>query len=236
MITNNLSGVDEAGRGCVLGPMVLAICTISKEKEDFFKQIGVTDSKLISKPKREKLFEIIKKEAVEYKIIAIPAEELNLLMNSFSLNEIEAQKTAELIIALKKDTLKVILDCPDTTVGKYKTRIINNINFLEKNNSNKFTSKRIEIVSEHKADLNYLCAGCASILAKVTRDKLLSELLGGSDLSGYSSDPKTIKYLKNYILENKKVPSFTRTKWKTVDNIFKELNQKKLGWFNEQKR
>jgi len=236
MLTNNLSGVDEAGRGCVLGPMVLAICTISKEKEDFFKKIGVTDSKLVNKPKREKLFEIIKKEAIEYKIIAIPAEELNVLMNNFSLNEIEAQKTAELILSLKKETLKVVLDCPDTTVSKYKTRIVNNISLLEKNNLNKFTNKKIEIISEHKADLNYLCAGCASILAKVTRDRLLSELLGGSDLSGYSSDPKTITYLKNYILENKKVPSFTRTKWKTVDNIFKELNQKKIGWFNEQER
>ena len=231
MLTNNIAGVDEAGRGCVLGPMVLAICSISKDKEDYFKKIGVKDSKLLSKPKREELNEIIKKEALEYKIISVPAEELNVLMNNYSLNEIEAQKTAELILSLKNHNSEIILDCPDINTEKYKNRIINNLNIID--NKNLINKKKFNIISEHKADLNHISAGCASILAKVTRDNLLFDLLG-NNLSGYCSDPKTIAYLKNYILEKKEVPHFARTKWQTIDNIFKELNQKKLGWFNEQ--
>ncbi|MDD3975578.1 MAG: ribonuclease HII [Candidatus ainarchaeum sp.] len=221
-----ISGVDEAGRGCVLGPMVLSICSIEESKEDFFRQKGVTDSKLIPKKKRENLFEIIKKEAVEYKISVIPAAELNILMNNYSLNEIEAIKTAEMISSLKKQTSKVILDSPDISENMYKLRIISNLKKI------KFDFDENKIISEHKADLNYICAGCASIIAKVTRDFLLNKLIG-SNLSGYSSDPKTIEYIKNYILENKKLPDFARTKWKTIDNIFKDLYQKKIGWFNE---
>ena len=52
--------------------------------------------------------------------------------------------------------------------------------------------------------------------------------LVGFSLSGYSSDPKTIEYLKKYFLENKSFPEFTRMKWKTVDNIVRDLYQKKL--------
>ncbi|MDD5317012.1 MAG: ribonuclease HII, partial [Candidatus Cloacimonetes bacterium] len=85
----------------------------------------------------------------------------------------------------------------------------------------------LEIVSEHKADYKYISVACASILAKVTRDKLMDQLVGFS-LSGYSSDPKTIEYLKKYFLENKSFPEFTRMKWKTVDNIVRDLYQKKL--------
>lgn len=223
-----ISGVDEAGRGCVLGPMVMAICSIDKSKEDFFRKEGVKDSKLILKKKREQLFEIIKKEAVEYKISIVPAVELNILMDSYSLNEIEAIKTAEMIKSLDVETSKIILDSPDTSADKYKQRILNNLKKLE------YSIDEKKIVSEHKADLNHICAGCASILAKVTRDSVLKNIIG-SDLSGYSSDPKTIDYIKNYILENKKLPDCARTKWKTIDNIFQDLYQKKLGWFNGRK-
>lgn len=219
-------GVDEAGRGCVLGPLVLASCTILKEQDDFFKDIGVKDSKLILKSKREKLFDIIKEKVLEYKIIVVPAEELNILMNRYSLNEIEAQKTVEILKNLKIIPDKFILDCPDTNTEKYKNRIINNI-YISKLDYN---SKNI--ISEHKADFKYLSVSCASILAKVTRDRIIKELTN-TDISGYSSDPKTIEFIKNYILENKKIPPYARDKWETIDKITKELYQNKIGWFCE---
>ncbi|MFH0906620.1 MAG: ribonuclease HII [archaeon] len=218
-----IAGVDEAGRGCVLGPLVIAICVVEKDKEDFLKKLGVKDSKLLTKLQREKLFPIIVENCEGYKIIQIPAEELNISMNSFSLNEIEAQKISEIIKDVKKFD-KVILDSPDTDTNKFRLRVCRNL---------KVNCKDLdyEIVSEHKADFKYISVAAASILAKVTRDNLLFELLG-NDLSGYSSDPKTIDYLKNYILENKTLPHLSRTKWKTIDNVMKELYQKKLGWFS----
>jgi ribonuclease HII len=216
-------GVDEAGRGAVLGPLVLASCTLSPEQEVYFKEIGVKDSKLIVKNKRVSFYDIIKEKATEYKIVAVPAEELNVLMNRYSLNEIEAIKTAEIVKDLKITPNKLILDCPDTQTEKYKKRMINNFNILKHINN-------CEILSEHKADLNHISVSCASILAKVTRDKMIFDLIG-PDISGYSSDPRTIKYIKDYILKHKKIPPFARDKWETINNIMNELYQNKIGWF-----
>lgn len=219
-----IAGIDEAGRGCVLGPMVLAICAIDEKKDGFFRDIGVKDSKLLSKQKREDLFSVIEQNCIEYKIIVVPAEELNILMDGYSLNEIEAQKVVDLLKAIKSAD-KVILDSPDTIAEKYTKRVRS---ILKKEDNKKFD--KLDILSEHKADYKYVSVACASILAKVTRDKLMNKLVG-FELSGYSSDPKTIDYLKNYFLEHKKFPEFTRLKWKTVDNIVKDLYQKKISWF-----
>ena len=219
-----IAGIDEAGRGCVLGPMVLAICAIDEKKDGFFRDIGVKDSKLLSRQKREDLFSVIEQNCIEYKIIVVPAEELNVLMDGYSLNEIEAQKVVDLLKAIKSAD-KVILDSPDTIAEKYTKRVRS---ILKKEDNKKFD--KLDILSEHKADYKYMSVACASILAKVTRDKLMNELVG-FELSGYSSDPKTIDYLKNYFLEHKKFPEFTRLKWKTVDNIVKDLYQKKISWF-----
>ena len=216
-----VAGVDEAGRGCVLGPLVLEVCVIDKNKEKMFKDSGVKDSKLLSPQKREELFELIKKEAEDYKIIAIPAEELNVLMDKYSLNEIEAQKVCFAISQLKTEPEAIVFDSPDTSTDHFSRRIKDNLKALSCNISSK-------IISEHKADLNHPSVSCASILAKVTRDSLLKKELDGLEISGYSSDPKTIDYLKNYFKKHKEFPKNTRLKWKTLDNIVNDLYQKKL--------
>jgi len=217
------SGMDEAGRGCVLGPMVMCICVIDKSRQAFFKEIGCKDSKLLTPKKREELAEIIKKEAKEYKIIVVPAEELNILMNQFSLNEIEAQKASEMILCLKTEVSELVIDSPDTVPEKFKKRIQEDLK------RKGYKNTKLKMVSEHKADVNHVSVSCASILAKVMRDKLIHELIG--DISGYSSDPKTIEYLKAYILKHKELPSFARTHWETIDKVMKELYQKKLSGF-----
>jgi len=217
-----ISGMDEAGRGCVLGPMVMCVCVIDKYKEKFFKEIGCKDSKLLTPKKREELSEIIKKEAQEYKIIVVPAEELNVLMNHYSLNEIEAQKAGEMILNLKTKISEIVVDSPDTVPEKFKKRILDEL-------KRKGYDSTIKIISEHKADVNHVSVSCASILAKVVRDKLIHELIG--DISGYSSDPKTIDYLKAYILKHKELPSFARTHWETIDKVMKEIYQKKISGF-----
>jgi ribonuclease HII len=193
---------------------------IDKNKEKMFKDAGVKDSKLLSSKQREELFELIKKEAEEYKIVVVPAEELNILMDRFSLNEIEAQKAAFAISKLKSTPLYLVFDSPDTTTTKFTKRIKDNLKAIKHEYNYK-------IISEHKADLNHPSVSCASILAKVTRDEMLKKLVG-LDISGYSSDPKTIDFLKDYFKKHKSFPEYTRMKWKTVDNIVNELYQKKL--------
>lgn len=216
-----IAGADEAGRGCVLGPMVLSVCVIEETKESLFKDAGIKDSKLLSFKKRQEFFSLIKKEALEYQIIVVPAEELNVLMDSFSLNEIEAQKIAHSLLLLKSVPKTVYIDSPDTVEEKFTKRI----EAILQSKNIEFPSK---IVSKHKADQKYISVSCASILAKVTRDSLLKKELEGLEISGYSSDPKTIDYLKEYFKKHKEFPKNARTKWKTLDNIVNELYQKKL--------
>lgn len=215
-----VAGVDEAGRGCVLGPLVLAVCVIDKNKEKMFKDAGVKDSKLLSSKQRGELFELIKKEAEDYKIIAIPAEELNVLMDRYSLNEIEAQKACFALSKLKAKPEVVVFDSPDTSTDHFSKRIKDNLKAIS-------CEYNFKILSEHKADLNHVSVSCASILAKVTRDKMLKELVG-CNISGYSSDPRTIDFLKDYFKKHKSFPEYTRMKWKTVDNIVKDAFQRKL--------
>ncbi len=219
-----IAGIDEAGRGCVLGPLVLAVCVIDENQIDFFKDLGITDSKLVPKHKRKEFYDIIIKNSKEYNIHVIPAQELNVTMPRYSLNDIEAQSVISLLSSLKNKVSSVVIDCPDVNPETFKKRLFN----LSKNKqvlSNNF-------VIEHKADLNHVVVSCASILAKVTRDSLLEKLIG-KNISGYSSDPKTIKYLKEYILEYKKIPDCARSRWDTIDKIMKELYQKKIRWFYE---
>jgi ribonuclease HII len=220
MSNKYIAGIDEAGRGCVLGPMLIAICKINKEQISYFKKIGVKDSKLLSLKKREELFEIIKNKCKEYKIIIIPAQEINILMQEFTLNEIETQKFGELVNSLKLPVDNIVIDSPEKNTEKFKLKLFK---YIDEN-------KKEKIIAENKADLNHIVVGCASILAKVTRDRLLYDLVK-CNISGYPADIKTINFIKEYIIENKKLPEYTRTKWKTIDKIFQDLYQKKIGWF-----
>ena len=159
-----ISGVEEAGRGPVIGPMVMAICTIKEEDESKLTMLGVKDSKMLSPKERERLYKEIIKVVEAYKIKIIPAKQIDAALNdrTLNLNLLEANISAELINALKPD--KTILDCPSTNIPAYRNYV-----------KDKVTSKT-EIIAEHKADVNHPIVSAASILAKVTRDKKIQEL------------------------------------------------------------
>ena len=91
----------------------------------------------------------------------------------------------------------------------------------------------IMITSEHKADVKYPIVSAASILAKVQRDWLLQQLedeLGMEIGSGYPADPKTIRFLEQWVKDHNSLPSFARSSWETSKNILEKFdrNQKTL--------
>jgi ribonuclease HII len=87
-----------------------------------------------------------------------------------------------------------------------------------------------EVVSEHKADARYAVVGAASIVAKVTRDRIIDELRAefGEIGSGYPSDAKTVSFLKEYIREHGVPPTCARKSWQTVTDIMSKSAQKNL--------
>lgn len=218
-----ISGVEEAGRGPVIGPMVMAICAIDEKDEDKLRQLGVKDSKLILPRKREQLFDQITKMC-KTEIIILEPKDIDAALNDpeMNLNKLEAKTSAELINKLAKKTKidKIILDCPSNNIEAYR-------NLVRKQLEN----KKIDLLAEHKADLNHIIVGAASILAKVTRDKLIEEIKQnvGQDIgSGYPSDPKTVSFLK----ENwNKYPEIFRETWSTYKKVAEAHKQKGLDEF-----
>ena len=210
-----VAGVDEAGRGCVLGPLVICIAIVEEEKEQLLKKIGAKDSKLLSPSARGRLQHKVREICVEAQCIHITAKQLNELMPHHSLNEIEAMKVAELLSAMKHHPESIIADSPDTDAKRFEHRI------------RKYLKRDLVIHSEHKADVNHPVVSGASILAKVERDAEIERIKGELNYefgSGYSSDPRTIEFLKsNFHLPA--VGKYLRTRWETVEN----LKQRKLS-------
>ncbi len=213
-----VAGIDEAGRGPCVGPMVMAVTCIEKEKEQELVDLGLKDSKLLSKSKREELFPKIKSLVEEFAFLKMDAVRLDELMPRQSLNEIEAMMAGNLLNSLKKKPEIVFVDSPDIVEANFAKRI------------KKYISFDTIIKSEHKADINYPIVSAASVIAKVERDREIVELekVFGRIGSGYSHDQLTISFLKNYLHQNNSLPDIVRKRWLTTQNIVNEKFQKKI--------
>ena len=219
-------GIDDAGRGPVIGPMILAGCLIDKKTEAELRKLGVKDSKQLTPKRREFLVGIIKEKAETFEVVIVSASEIDRLnKEGVKLNEVEALACARIINKINKGykEMKVVLDCPSTSIVKWQDFLKTKI----KNLSN------LEISCEHKADRNHISVSAASILAKSTREKemfKLKEIYGNEIGSGYPSDPKTKKFLtKNVKKYNDK--GIFRKSWSTWRTAAGNAGQKKLEDF-----
>ncbi len=178
-------GIDEAGRGPLIGPMVMAGVLVDEEGSESLKSLGVKDSKLLSQKIRVALYKRIVSVVKKYKIVVLEAAEIDAALNSddLNLNWLEAHTSAKIINGMKPD--KAIIDCPSTNVVAYKRYLMKLLD-----------NKKIDAVVEHKADVNYVECSAASILAKVTREEEIERIKKevGDFGSGYLTDPKTIKF------------------------------------------
>ncbi|RLE52215.1 MAG: ribonuclease HII [Candidatus Methanomethylicota archaeon] len=217
-----IAGVDDAGRGPVIGPLVIAGVLIKESKLQKLVDIGVRDSKLLTPQRRSKLavkiMQIVEKWA--YEIISPSkideAVQRKRRGKGGLLNEIEAGAMARVIMKLRPDV--VFVDASDINEERYAEMIRRALPF------------EIEIVSKHKADQIFPVVAAASILAKVKRDSIISELreIYGDFGSGYPTDPKTIEFLKQYFKEHGNYPDIVRKSWKTLRKIEDELCQKMM--------
>ncbi|MDP3728949.1 MAG: ribonuclease HII [bacterium] len=188
-----------------MGPLVM--CGVVVDEEDIPKlaELGVKDSKLLTAKKREFLFEPIKKIVKAYKLIIIEPAEIDDAVNSdtTNLNFLEAMKTALILNELKPD--KAIVDCPSNNIPAYKEYLQN------------LLTVKMELVLEHNAE-KHLQVAAASILAKVTRDRIIVDLEKkyGKMGSGYPADPVTQAFLKK---NAKKYPEIFRKSWATYKKI-----------------
>ncbi len=213
-----IAGVDEAGRGPCVGPMVLAVACIEKKDEETLKEIGVKDSKLLAPKKREELYKKINSLTTENSSAHISAKEIDELRDFKSLNEVEAMKIGFLLNNLKVKPELVFVDSPDVLANNFAKRIY------------KYLSFKTIIKAEHKADFNYPIVGAASIIAKVQRDNAIKDLekIYGKIGTGYPHDEQTILFIKNFLLKENYLPDIVRKSWVTSQKIVDEKLQQKL--------
>ncbi|MDA4112285.1 MAG: ribonuclease HII [Thaumarchaeota archaeon] len=216
------AGVDDAGRGSVLGPLVIAGVSIDESKIPELKELGVKDSKLLSPQKRQYLYKKIKKIAsgIAYEKID-PTEIDKVVFNGqklFRLNYLEARMMSSVLHKLKFDM--AFVDCCDTNQTRFGQLISDMIS--EKDGKTFTVGEKNplfdRIKSEHHADRNYPVVSAASIVAKVTRDTFVKRLhkKHGMFGSGYPSDPDTISYLRTFYESSKEFPTITRLSWLTI--------------------
>lgn len=220
-----LAGVDEAGRGSVLGPLVVAGVSIDESKVPELVSLGVKDSKLLSPKKRRFLYRKIKRVATKVAYERLLPKEIDEVVfkgeRLFRLNYLEAKTIASILYRLRFD--RAYVDCCDTNQRRFGD-LISDLIALKRGlvfslgERNPFVEK---IVSEHHADRNYPVVSAASIIAKVTRDSFISRLRKshGEFGSGYPSDPFTISYLKRCYEISNEFPEITRLSWATIRRI-----------------
>jgi len=214
----NICGIDEAGRGCIIGPLVICGAMIDDKKTKILKDLGVKDSKLLTPKQRELLAKELPKH-VKYQLILIPPAEIDknvLSETGENLNWLEANKSVELINMMNPD--KAILDCPSPNIQAYSEYV-----------KERLLHKKVTLDVVHKAESKYLIVAAASILAKTTRDAEVEKIrqqVGFDFGSGYMSDKRTSDYLKKAWNIH---PSIFRHSWTPYQKIKASQKQKGLG-------
>tara|TARA_Y100000310_G_scaffold344026_1_gene454613 strand:+ start:2438 stop:3109 length:672 start_codon:yes stop_codon:yes gene_type:complete len=216
-------GVDEAGRGPVIGPLIMVALAFKEEDIKKLEWLGVKDSKLLSSSAREELFERIKEIVHDFRIEVIEPDAIDLTLteSNTNLNWLEAETSARLVSELHPDT--VIVDCPSINIPAYTDYFANKLSAGVRSNT--------KLIVEHKADFNYIVVAAASVIAKVIRDRAIEsekKEIGIDFGSGYMSDPKTQLFLDNYYDQ---YPHLFRKKWQSYVDTIRKNEQTNLDEF-----
>jgi ribonuclease HII len=208
-----ICGVDEAGKGSVLGPLIVA--AVSVPSEHALDDLGVKDSKQVSPKERERLYTVIKKQC-RVVTVRLDAHDIDRIRTEMTMNAAVARAHAKAIAKLSPSCAYV--DACDVNCFRYAEMVKCNLD------------ESCEIVSEHHADEKFPVVSAASIIAKVTRDRAISTLSKkyGDIGSGYPSDPVTIRFLNTWIEEHRSPPPIARKSWKTVSALIARREQTTL--------
>ncbi len=212
---NLVGGIDEAGKGCLLGPLVVAGVSVSSDGAKALKKLGVKDSKKLSSAKRERLYPQIIEVSERVHWTMITPDEIDFVVTTGTklrkLNYLEAIHFARVIDMLGAS--RVTVDASDVIPERFRDDIVRNL------------EAKCRVFAAHKADRDYPVVSAASIIAKVIRDReveLLREVHGEFG-SGYPSDPATRAFFKDRMLRGESLPGYARKSWKTWHNLQQSL-------------
>ncbi len=196
-----LMGIDEAGRGCVLGPLVVAAFTCREEQLPALAATGVTDSKRLSAKRRQALLEPLRAVGEVELLEVSPAR-----IDAGNINQLELEAMAALIRSARHDAVWIDGPVHPRGIPRFEREL------------RALLEHEPRLVIEPKADLNYPVVSAASVFAKVQRDDRIEAL--GAVGSGYPSDPKTRAHLKALIASGEPLPPYVRQRWGTVRDLY----------------
>ena len=203
-------GIDEAGRGCVLGDLFVGAYCCTEEQIQKIKEAGATDSKKLSPKKRVQVLSALETIGAGSIVQVSPKQ-----IDDGNINTLEEAAFAALITQYRPD--KVYIDAPahPKAIPAFRKRLVARIVAAG--------VKVPEMIIEPKADLTYPIVGAASIFAKVKRDQSIHAL--GAVGSGYPSDPKTRNWIKGFLIRGEELPDCVRKRWGTIDKLRQEALQ-----------
>jgi len=203
-------GVDEAGKGPVIGSMFVAGVVMEEEKLFDLAAMGVKDSKQLSAARRALLARRICDLSNDNYVLEVPAQAIDELRQIMTMNDIMVRAHSQVVQRLKAD--RGILDAADVDERRFCRRVRED------------SKTSIDLVAEHKADRNHLIVAAASIVAKDRRDRSIRDLEqreGAIIGSGYPSDPKTIRFIETWIKEHGSLPPYVRKSWATAQRLIR---------------
>ena len=212
-------GVDEAGKGPVLGPMVAAAVRANPET----LPDGIADSKRLSPARREELAATLRERDdisvgvafVEPGTIDDPETDMNLLT-------VRAQVEAAADVASDGDEL--LCDAGDVSESRFGRRVRDGV---------ADAGISVDVHAQHRADDEHAIVGAASIVAKVERDRRVEAIAEeyGEVGSGYPSDQTTRDFLREFVREHGILPDCARKSWSTCADLLAAHEQASLGDF-----
>ena len=203
-------GIDEAGRGSVLGPLVVGGFCCVEERVPEVVAAGARDSKLLSPGRRATVYRELGGLG-ETRSIALAPRTIDRYVARRGLNELELRAFATLVRAARPDV--VYADACDPDAERFGRRLA------------ALAGTGARIVSRHRADRDVPVVGAASVVAKVRRDAAIARLAArtGEALgSGYPSDPDTRRCVERHARDGGSVPAWMRRSWETVQRVKRE--------------
>jgi ribonuclease HII len=200
-------GIDEAGRGSVLGPLVVGGFLAEESRLAELGTLGVRDSKRLTRARREALFEALK-DLGERIAIEISPPQIDLAVARRQLNLLEARIFARLL--RMTDAHEVFVDACDPRADRFGRRV------------RSMAGTSVRVVSRHHADRDLPVVSAASIVAKVCRDRAIDRLRSQLDSdcgSGYPSDATTQRFVTTHLSAKTEPVSWLRYSWRTIERL-----------------
>ncbi|NEU55609.1 ribonuclease HII [Halorussus sp. MSC15.2] len=222
-------GVDEAGKGPVLGSMFAAAVRIPDPTD---LPAGIDDSKRVPPERREALAaELRDDDRIAVGVAEVPVERIDdpeTDMNTLTVAA-HADAIAEVVPPNADATVEGVADAGDTSEERFARRVADR------------APAAVELTAEHGADDEHPVVGAASIVAKVERDAHVAALAEryveayGPELgdlgSGYPGDSTTREFLETFVAETGRLPDCARRSWSTCEDVLAAAEQSGLGDF-----